>query len=70
MDKRHRELHKLAKRFGFHSPEHTRGGHMLLVHKDNGGRVIVSTSPSDHRALKNITDDLERISKGLPQHPR
>lgn len=39
--------------------EETRGGHVKLF-VPNGGIVLVSSSPSDHHAVKNARGDLRR----------
>jgi predicted RNA binding protein YcfA (HicA-like mRNA interferase family) len=40
----------------------TRGGHWKLTHPD-GGTVVTSSSPSDHRALANLKAQLRRAER-------
>lgn len=38
---------------------HTKGGHLCLIHT-NGARVYAASTPSDHRALRNLEADMRR----------
>ena len=63
MDKRTRELRKLAARYD-RKVVQTRRGHSRLVCK-YGRRpfITVSISPSDKRAMLNIEAELKRLDK-------
>lgn len=37
-----------------------RKGHYLVKHKNGTGMVVMASTPSDHRALKNTMSDLRR----------
>lgn len=56
-----RTVTALAEEFGG-KVAHTSGSH-LAINLPNGGRVTVSMTASDHRALKNVRGDLRRESR-------
>jgi predicted RNA binding protein YcfA (HicA-like mRNA interferase family) len=60
------DILKLAEQHGW-SVEGTKNGHLRLRHEQASGVVIVSSTPSDPRALANLRSDLRRA---LPQPKR
>lgn len=44
---------------------YTRGGHMKFT-RDGSPPVFTSSTPSDHRTLKNCEARLRRVARGLP----
>ena len=65
MRKAERELRRMAKRYGFKPAGATKGNHLLLVHRTSGYRVVVASTPSDHRSLKNCEALLKRKAREL-----
>ena len=65
MNKRERELRKLAASFG-REVKFLRGGHIALV-AFGKPVVITSTSPSDHRTGKNLRAQLRKADVWLEE---
>jgi predicted RNA binding protein YcfA (HicA-like mRNA interferase family) len=42
----------------------TRGGHWRLL-RPNGGIVVLSSTPSDHRALRNVRAQMRRAERRI-----
>ena len=42
----------------------TRGGHWRLLYP-NGGIVVLSSTPSDHRALRNVRAQMRRAERRI-----
>ena len=53
-----RDFHRQAERCGFALVRH--GKHLVYEHPV-AGRLVVSGSPSDHRAVKNNTARMQRL---------
>lgn len=66
MDKRLRDLKRLAKRYGLEVVLGRRSCHYRLV--DSTGHVvaIAAASASDHRAMKKLESDLKRSVQSRP----
>jgi len=58
-----KELLRAAEARGWRVDATRRGGHVRLVHPD-GGVVVASGTPSDHRALANLRAQLRRVERG------
>jgi predicted RNA binding protein YcfA (HicA-like mRNA interferase family) len=64
MHKRLRALRDLGAKYGYNDLEFRGSGHIAMTHP-TAGRVIVSASPSDERAMRNVEKDMARqIRKG------
>jgi predicted RNA binding protein YcfA (HicA-like mRNA interferase family) len=59
MHKRLRALRDLGARYGYTGMEFRGSGHIAMIHPF-AGRVIVSASPSDERAMRNVERDMVR----------
>lgn len=53
------KLVRMLERDGF-TAVHTGGGHLCLRHPGFSGCVFTSSTPSDHRAVKNLRAMLKR----------
>lgn len=58
-----REFSKLAKQHGFKLVRH--GKHMVFQHEKTRQQLVISGSPSDHRAVKNNLARMRRMSRDV-----
>lgn len=61
MDRRERDLKKLAKRYGLKAHRGTK--HHILVDEDGNVVATASATSSDGRAMKNLEAELRRWKK-------
>ncbi len=64
MKRRIRDVARLAAAF-YRRVEHTRGGHLRLVH-ESLPPILTGSTPSDHRAQRRLLADLRKASRGVP----
>ena len=59
------EYRRDLERIGF-STTLTRGGHIRISHPYMNGPVFAASTPSDHRAIRNLRALIQRKMRGTP----
>lgn len=57
-----KEFKKLIQRLEAdgHRIQYTRKGHIMILHRDGQGKVLLPGTPSDHRSKRNAIAELRR----------
>lgn len=63
------EVNELAARYGFNEATQTPGSHLMVQHTVNRRKVFFGSTPSDHRAIRNLESILKRVAALPPLRP-
>lgn len=64
MRSRERQQQRQLSELGFQLERRCGSGHLMFRH-ENGGRLVVPASPSDHRGWRNVLAEARRVASGV-----